>query len=190
MAGEDQFRYSASAGCFQILWDTLAAAEERQRLARTHGLRIGPKEPVSSSLVNGSRCNRKLSYESTTQVRSADFIAHDRTSCVSISLLAARKPANWYGMIHFAEEATVRTRTTPFRPFAVLDEKESERSMAKTVSVIGIEDKELRWIRSLILLLRHPDPSIPELARQALLYLTRSAAERPLQPARTLDQVG
>jgi hypothetical protein len=62
--------------------------------------------------------------------------------------------------------------------------------MAKTVSVIGIEDKELRWIRSLIQLLRHPDPSIPELARQALLYLTRSAAERPLQPARTLDQVG
>ena len=55
--------------------------------------------------------------------------------------------------------------------------------MAKTVSVIGIEDKELRWIRSLILLLRHPDPSIPELARQALLYLTRSAADRPLPSA-------
>jgi len=33
--------------------------------------------------------------------------------------------------------------------------------MAKTVAVIGIEDKELRWVRSLILLLRHPDPSIP-----------------------------
>jgi hypothetical protein len=51
--------------------------------------------------------------------------------------------------------------------------------MAKTVSVIGIEDWELRWVRSLIGLLRHPDPSIPELARQALLYLARSAAERP-----------
>ena len=51
--------------------------------------------------------------------------------------------------------------------------------MAKTVSVIGIEDWELRWVRSLILLLRHPDPSIPELARQALLYLARSAADRP-----------
>ena len=51
--------------------------------------------------------------------------------------------------------------------------------MAKTVAVIGIEDKELRWVRSLILLLRHPDPSIPELARQALSYLARSAADRP-----------
>jgi hypothetical protein len=62
--------------------------------------------------------------------------------------------------------------------------------MAKTVSVIGIEDKELRWIRALILLLRHPDPSIPELARQALLYLTQSAADRPLGPAQTLNRVG
>jgi hypothetical protein len=54
--------------------------------------------------------------------------------------------------------------------------------MAKTVAVIGIEDWELRWVRSLILLLRHPDPSIPELARQALVYLTRSAADRSLTP--------
>ena len=76
-------------------------------------------------------------------------------------------------------KATVLGRTIPFRPFAVPDEKKSERSMAKTVAVIGIEDKELRWVRSLILLLRHPDPSIPELARQALIYLARSAADRP-----------
>jgi hypothetical protein len=75
--------------------------------------------------------------------------------------------------------ATVLGSTIPFWPFAALDEKKSERTMAKTVSVIGIEDKELRWIRSLILLLRHPDPSIPELARQALIYLARSAADRP-----------
>ena len=54
--------------------------------------------------------------------------------------------------------------------------------MAKTVSVIGIEDWELRWVRSLIGLLRHPDPSIPELARQALLYLARSGAGRPENP--------
>ena len=51
--------------------------------------------------------------------------------------------------------------------------------MAKTVSVIGVEPRELSWIRMLLLLLRHPDPSIPELARQALVYLSRSAAERP-----------
>jgi hypothetical protein len=76
-------------------------------------------------------------------------------------------------------EATVRTGTIAFWLFSVLDEKNSERTMTKTVSIIGIEEKELRWVRSLIGLLRHPDPSIPELARQALLYLTRSAADRP-----------
>ena len=52
--------------------------------------------------------------------------------------------------------------------------------MAKTVSVIGIEPCDLRWVRALVQLLRHPDPSIPELARQALTYLTRSADERPM----------
>jgi len=58
--------------------------------------------------------------------------------------------------------------------------------MPKTLSVIGIDPQELRWVRNLIQLLRHPDPSIPELARQALIFLTRSADERPrsLPPAR------
>jgi hypothetical protein len=50
--------------------------------------------------------------------------------------------------------------------------------MAKTVSVIGIDDAELRWIRALVQLLRHPDPSVPELARQALIYLSKSASDR------------
>jgi hypothetical protein len=83
----------------------------------------------------------------------------------------------------------VRSSTIPFGSFTVLDEKKGGRSMAKTVSVIGIEEKELRWVRSLIALLRHPDPSIPELARQALLYLARSAAERPERPTRTVEHV-
>ena len=48
----------------------------------------------------------------------------------------------------------------------------------KTVPVIGVEPNELRWIRMLILLLRHPDPGMPELARQALLYLTDAAVKR------------
>jgi len=58
--------------------------------------------------------------------------------------------------------------------------------MAKTLSVIGIEPQELRWVRTLVQLLRHSDPGIPELARQALIFLTRSAGERPLSvpPAR------
>jgi hypothetical protein len=50
--------------------------------------------------------------------------------------------------------------------------------MGNTVSVIGIGPAELRWIRMLVQLLRNPDPSVPELARQALMYLTDAAAER------------
>ena len=49
--------------------------------------------------------------------------------------------------------------------------------MPKTLSVIGIEPQELRWVRTLVQLLRHSDPGIPELARQALIYLARSADE-------------
>jgi hypothetical protein len=43
--------------------------------------------------------------------------------------------------------------------------------MDQTVSVIGIEPAELAWVRMLVFLLRHPDPVVPELTRQALLYL-------------------
>ena len=89
-----------------------------------------------------------------------------------------------------AAAGTVLSRTISFVPFAVLDEKKSGRSMAKTVSIIGIEEKELRWVRSLILLLRHPDPSVPELARQAILYLTRSAADRPEKPIGIVENAG
>jgi hypothetical protein len=57
-----------------------------------------------------------------------------------------------------------------------------------TVSLIGIDAVELRWLRLLVGLLRHPDPTIPELARQALLYLADAAgraelpANSPRQP--------
>ena len=46
------------------------------------------------------------------------------------------------------------------------------------VAVIGVDQNELRWLRTLVGLLRHPDPSVPELARQALLYLSGAAEER------------
>ena len=56
--------------------------------------------------------------------------------------------------------------------------------MAKTVPVIGLDPGELPSIRLLVRLLRHPDPIIPELTRQALLYLIR-VSERgvPTEPA-------
>ena len=53
--------------------------------------------------------------------------------------------------------------------------------MAHTVPMIGIEPAELPWIRMLVGLLRHPDPVVLELTRQALLYLETAAvkAESP-----------
>lgn len=47
--------------------------------------------------------------------------------------------------------------------------------MAGTVPMIGLSPAELPWIRQLVALLRHPDPTVPELARQALLYVSRAA---------------
>ena len=47
--------------------------------------------------------------------------------------------------------------------------------MSNTVPVIGIDPEELTWIRTLVWLLRHPYPVVPELARQALLYLEAAA---------------
>jgi hypothetical protein len=46
--------------------------------------------------------------------------------------------------------------------------------MGKAV-LIGLEPHELFWLRSLVDLLRHPDPSVAELARQAILYLNEAA---------------
>ncbi len=51
--------------------------------------------------------------------------------------------------------------------------------MPKTVPLIGVEPHELRWLRLLLSLMRHPDPSVPELARQALLYLSEAAGRPP-----------
>ena len=48
--------------------------------------------------------------------------------------------------------------------------------MANTVPVIGIDPAELAWIRMLVLLLRHPDPIVPELTREALRYLEAAAS--------------
>ena len=38
--------------------------------------------------------------------------------------------------------------------------------MAKTVSMVGIDPLELGWIRMLLFLLRHSDPTVQELTRR------------------------
>jgi len=62
--------------------------------------------------------------------------------------------------------------------------------MANTVPIIGIETSELRWIRMLVSLLRHPEPNVPELTRQALLYLSDEAGKRSIPKAERLDHMG
>jgi len=57
------------------------------------------------------------------------------------------------------------------------------------IAVIGVDANELKWLRELVALLRHPDPSIPELARQALMYLGEAASRRP-DRADSLDHAG
>lgn len=61
--------------------------------------------------------------------------------------------------------------------------------MAKAV-LIGLEPHELHWLRTLVALLRHPDPSVPELARQALLYLTQAAGSGAVAKSNSLDHAG
>jgi hypothetical protein len=48
--------------------------------------------------------------------------------------------------------------------------------MLNNLAVTGIGRTELSWVRMLISLLRHPDPRIPELTRQALIYVADNAA--------------
>jgi hypothetical protein len=62
--------------------------------------------------------------------------------------------------------------------------------MAKTVSVIGIDPSELGCVRSVLSMLRHPDPLIPEMVRQALLYLEKSAHAQAQSYDDVIEQVG
>lgn len=62
--------------------------------------------------------------------------------------------------------------------------------MAKTVSMIGIDPGELAWLRSALFLLRHPDPLISEMTRQAIRYLEANAREQANPPVKAVDHAG
>ena len=62
--------------------------------------------------------------------------------------------------------------------------------MAKTVSVIGVDPSELIWVRRVVFLLRHPDPLISEMVRQALLYLEKNAQQSSELAAKSINQAG
>jgi hypothetical protein len=76
----------------------------------------------------------------------------------------------------------------PRKPAISAEEKLGGIALSKPLSVIGIEADELRSIKILVSLLRHPNPGIPELARQALQYLAQAASQRTF-PADTQDDV-
>ena len=61
------------------------------------------------------------------------------------------------------------------------------RDARQTVPVIGLDPAEVPHVRALISLLRHPDPTVGELARQALDYLSDTAARRGIPNAHPLD---
>ena len=62
--------------------------------------------------------------------------------------------------------------------------------MAKSVSVIGVDPGELYWLRLLVQLLRHPDPTMPELTCQALLYIAKGAHLNSEPESNPLDYAG
>lgn len=62
--------------------------------------------------------------------------------------------------------------------------------MAKSVSMIGVDPGELCWLRLLLFLLRHPDPLIVEMVRQALLYLAKNAHAHAEPTVTPLDFAG
>lgn len=63
-------------------------------------------------------------------------------------------------------------------------------AMAKTVSMIGIDPGELAWLRSALFLLRHPDPLIAEMTRQAIRYLETNACEQTRPRTEAIDHAG
>lgn len=53
----------------------------------------------------------------------------------------------------------------------------------RTVAIAGIRVQELEAVRRLIALLRHDDPRIRELTRQALGYVQDTARKKPVRDA-------
>jgi len=61
--------------------------------------------------------------------------------------------------------------------------------VANTVDMIGLQADELPWVRLLIGLLRHPEPLIPQLAHEALLYCQQAAGRTGLpKPSSTVPR--
>jgi len=94
-------------------------------------------------------------------------------------------------LIGYAAEIVKPARVGPRRKELRIRPKSNlEEGVAKTVSMIGIDPDELVWVRSMLFLLRHPDPLVAEMTRQALLYLERNANDQARPRATLADYPG
>lgn len=55
--------------------------------------------------------------------------------------------------------------------------------MVNQVHMIGLEPRELEWIRMLVRFLRHPNPIVAALAREALIYVQTVASGADSAPS-------
>jgi hypothetical protein len=59
--------------------------------------------------------------------------------------------------------------------------------MTRPMGIAGIDPEELKMVRLLVSLLRHPDASVGELARQALYYVRDTSGNEAFEAAPALD---
>jgi hypothetical protein len=83
-----------------------------------------------------------------------------------------------------------RQNFAALQAFDTAAEMFSEVLMSRNLPIIGVEPNELPWLRMLVSLLRHPDPVVPELAHQALLYLQNAASPGGGEQALPVDATG
>jgi hypothetical protein len=57
--------------------------------------------------------------------------------------------------------------------------------MRRHLGIAGLDPEELSTIRLLLSLLRHPDASVAELARQALYYVRDTSGDGAVEEPRT-----
>jgi hypothetical protein len=62
--------------------------------------------------------------------------------------------------------------------------------MGRSVALIGVDPEELPWLRMLLQLMRHPDPTMSELVREALIYLAHGENQAGKPHRDPLDYAG
>src|SRR5581483_5647061 len=96
----------------------------------------------------------------------------------SLPHLSTKRPRKTYRPECRFHECGYFARRLPKHPRKLPKSNQRRPLVPGPLAVIGVDAAEIRWIKTLLSLLRHPDPSVPQLTRQALLYLNDDAAKR------------